>query len=143
MVKVYDLSVDLNNDPERVRLAQALTLDADRPSLGLKGSFGLFGSPEWWENVRTGAILTERLIGVIRRVYAAGQDPSDIPNSFDMVTPDGETHSESIYVNARQDVGKFQLGSTVEVLYALDELKSPRRDGTKYSKIVLEMSVST
>lgn len=40
----YQLAEELRRDPEQVFLVQSLTLDKNRPLLGLKGSFGLFGS---------------------------------------------------------------------------------------------------
>lgn len=43
---VYQLAEELRRDPEQVFLVQSLTLDKNRPLLGLKGSFGLFGSKE-------------------------------------------------------------------------------------------------
>jgi hypothetical protein len=144
MSKVYELSEELDHDPEQVALAQALTLNPDKPYLGLKGNLGLFGSPEWWSNIRDGIIPTARLSGIIQRVYVTGQDVADAPNTFDMVTTDGRKHVEGIYVNSPQDINKFREGVSVEIVYAMDELKSSQSHGEKsYSNIVLEMSVSS
>ncbi len=143
MFKVYELSEELDHDPEQIALAQALTLNADKPYLGLKGNLGLFGSPEWWANIRAGVMPTARLSGVIQRVYTTGQDAVDAPNTFDMVTSDGQKHVEGIYVNSPQDVYRFKEGASIEVVYAMDELKALLPNGEKnYSNIVLEMSVS-
>ena len=52
MRTVYDLEIKLQSDPEQVRDAQALTLDGSRPLMGLAGTYGLFGSAEWWGNLK-------------------------------------------------------------------------------------------
>lgn len=144
MKLVYRLSEELDNDLGQVAAAQALSLDATRPCVGLKGTHGLFGSPEWWANIEAGIIPKKRLSGVIARVYVAGQDYSDVPNAFDLRGSDGHVHMEGIYVNSQDDVALYQVGRQVEVVYVLDELKMPLPDGGKdYLEIVLEVSVSS
>ena len=141
--RVYQLSEELTQDPEQVVDAQALTLDQSRPHIGLKGSFGLFGSAEWWANINAGVMPLKRLSGVIKRVYVAGQDRSDVPNAFDLLSGNGQVQMEGIYVNSPEDVALYQVGRKVDVVYALDELKAPLPDGGKnYSEIVLEVSIS-
>lgn len=140
--RIYQLSEELAQDPEQVADAQALTLDQSRPYLGLKGSLGLFGSEEWWANIKAGVIPLKHLSGVIKRVYVAGQDRSDAPNAFDLLSSDGQVRMEGIYVNSPEDVALYQVGRKVDVVYALDELKTPLPDsGKNYSEIVLEVSV--
>src|SRR5690606_27061228 len=73
MKVVYQLADELARNPVHVELVQALTLDAAKPLLGLKGKHGLFGSAEWWENIRRRRIRTEVRSGVIERTYFAGQ----------------------------------------------------------------------
>lgn len=144
MMKIYRLSEELAGDPEQVADAQALTLDQTRPHMGLKGNCGLFGSSEWWESVQSGRMPQRRISGVIKRVFVAGQDRSEIPNAFDMTTHDGTVRMEGIYVNSPQDVLRYQVGRTVEVLYALDELKMALPNGEKnYLEIVIEVSISS
>jgi hypothetical protein len=144
MMKVYDLAIELARDPEQVELAQALTLNPKKPYLGLKGNHGLFGSSDWWQNIRNGVIPTKRLTGVIQRVYVSGQDASDQPNTFDMTSNDGNVYAEGIYVNSPDDAIRFKSGCTVDVFYAFDELKSPLPNGeANFSKIVLEMFISS
>jgi hypothetical protein len=143
MKRVYLLSEELQSDPSRVQLAQALTLDRGRPHMGLKGSRGLFGSPEWWESINDGAMPLRRRTGVIVRVYEAGQDNIGVHNSFDRKLEDGSIEMEGIYVNHRSDAAFFQSGSLVQVVYALDELKRANEDGSsELADIVLEMAIS-
>lgn len=141
--RVYQLSDELVHDTEQVADAQALTLDQSRPHIGLKGSLGLFGSSEWWKNIETGVMPLKHLSGVIKRVYVAGQDRSDVPNAFDLASSDGTVLMEGIYVNSPEDVTLYQVGRQVNVVYVLDELKMPSPDGGKnYLEIVFEVSIS-
>ena len=142
---MYLLSEELKNDQERVISAQELTLDSSRPLMGLKGAHGLFASDEWWGSIQEKKIPLLFVSGVITRVYVAGQDEGDINNTVDLVTEDGSVTSVGIYTNNIDDVSLFNTGCRVEIVYALDELKrQPARDGgVNYSKVALEMAVST
>lgn len=145
MKRVYLLSRELEADPEQVALAQALTLNAAKPRMGLKGTLGLFGSPEWWASIEQRKMPLRFISGVIQRAYVAGQDESvTLNNAIDLLLDDGSVLMESIYVNNKDDVNLFRAGHWVEVAYALDELKrQPAQDGgVNYSDIVLEMAVS-
>lgn len=144
MTRVFELALELEADPEHVALAQALTLNKSKPQMGLLGSRGLFGSEEWWANIRSGAMPLERVSGVITRAYHAGQDSSGPNNAIDLVADEGLVQSVGIYVNDPVNVGLFQPGHAVAVTYALDELKpqAAMNSGRPYSKIALEMAVS-
>jgi hypothetical protein len=142
MKLVYQLSKDLQLDPEQVADAQALTLDQSRPNIGLKGTSGLFGSAEWWANISAGVMPVKRIAGFIERTYVAGQDRLSAPNTFDMRMTSGEMRMEGIYTNLPEDVALYRPGRKVEVVYVLDELKGTSPDGgARYSEIVLEVSV--
>ena len=144
MKRVYLHSEELKNNPERVAKAQALTLNAAKPLLGLKGTHGLYGSPEWWASIEQRKMPLLFVSGIIRRMYFAGQDEPGENNSFELLLEDGSTHDQSIYANDEADVSLFRPGCRVEIVYALDELKDqPAPDGgINYSKIPLEMAVS-
>ena len=144
MKLVYQLSEELKNNSERVSLTQALTLDDTRPSMGLRGSLGLFGSQLWWNNIQQGVMPLLRISGVVRRAYCAGQDPTGENNMVDLELVDGSVRTVGIYVNDKIDIGLFKPGHKVEIVYALDELKhQPAVDGgVNYSKVALEMAVS-
>lgn len=144
MKRVYHLSDDLKIDTEQVALTQALTLDSSRPLMGLKGTHGLFASPEWWANIDQKKMPLSFISGVIQRTYIAGQDNGDEPNGMILQQDDGSTQDVGIYVNTPTDIPLFKPGSLVEVVYVLDELKrQPGADGNiNYSKIALEMTVS-
>lgn len=146
MKQVYDLAKALEKDPEQVRLTQALTLDVSRPLLGLRGNLGLFGSSEWWANIKSGRMKTRSCSGAIERTYFAGQDSrwGDQINSFRLRLDDGTVVDESIYVLVRADTKLFVAGARASMTYALDELKQQpgENGGTNYLEIMLEMAVS-
>ena len=126
MSLVYRLDVELSQNPERVRLAQELTLDENRPRFGLKGTHGLFGSTEWWGNIEKQLLQTRTVSGDIEEVYWAGQDArwGDAINSFRYLDENGDSQTEGIYVNSRQDVKKFMPGVRFVMVYVIDELKT-------------------
>jgi hypothetical protein len=64
MKLVYQLSVDLAENPASMYRIQKTTLDESKPLIGLKGTYGLYGSDEWWNNI---------INGVIPLVYRSGQ----------------------------------------------------------------------
>ena len=144
MRSVFRLEDRLREDPERVRLAQALTLNPSKPLMGLRGTYGLFGSPEWWSNILEGKMPLLHLSGVVQRAYVAGQDGGETNNTIDLRLDDGSVHMVGIYVNDKKDVELFHPGSRVGIVYARDELKQqPAADGgVNYLNIALEMAVS-
>ncbi|MFJ2453664.1 hypothetical protein ACIOWK_18425 [Pseudomonas protegens] len=141
---VYQLAEELRRDPEQVFLVRSLTLDKNRPLLGLKGSFGLFGSKEWWGNISCGVMPAKKISGVIVRIYYSGQDGDMPDNTMDVMLDEGVLCTEGIYVHDEEDVSFYQVGSRVEVFYVLDPLKdeSLSRDQSGASKIVIEVAVS-
>ena len=143
MKKVFDLQDELLANPGRVRKTQALTLDHARPQIGLRGTYGLFGSQDWWDSVNSGRMPLLRLSGVVERVYVAGQDEVEA-NTVDIRSADGNLHSVGIYLNDKSDLPLLRIGASVEIVYALDELKQqPAPDGgVNASKVALEMAVS-
>lgn len=144
MRQVFALQEELKVNPERIALTQALTLNASKPHMGLKGTHGLFGSPDWWESIREKKMPLLFISGVIERAYVAGQDKQGMNNTVDLIQQDGTVRSVGIYVNNLNDAQLFRPGYKAEIVYALDELKhQPASDGgVNYSKVALEMTVS-
>jgi hypothetical protein len=144
MRRVYQLSEELKNDSEQIASAQALTMDRSKPTMGLKGRYGLFGSQDWWTFIAQRKIPLLFVSGIICRTYAAGQDASEEANTVQLLLESGSVRDVGIYVNDKADISLFQVGCRVELVYALDELKKqPASDGgINCSKIALEMAVS-
>jgi hypothetical protein len=143
---VYTLRDKLRADPGYVAQVQAMTLNAERPLLGLKGKHGLFGSDAWWESIREGRIKTKVISGVITELFFAGQDSrwGDQVNSFWLKLDDGSTLQEGIYATQKADRRLFVVGATVACAHALDELKKQPGPGgtTNYAEASLEVAVS-
>lgn len=125
MKQVYDLRNELLADPESVRKAQELTLDESRPLYGIKGVYGLFGSPDWWANLDNGKIPLKEVCGVISRTYLAGweNDGSDGVD-FDLRLEDGSILKESSYFDDPADMRLFKAGAKVKFVYVLEVLKN-------------------
>lgn len=140
---VFQLTEKLKALPELTMKIQTLTLDPLRPSLGLKGSNGLYGSQEWWDSIEQGRIPLKYISGKIIKTYVVGQDPSPVDNGFTLLLKDGSTYKGGIYdYTKKADKKLFKIGATVEMVYVLDELKRPSPTGEKnYLDIVLEMAV--
>ncbi|KVD49103.1 hypothetical protein WS61_05875 [Burkholderia sp. ABCPW 11] len=140
---VFRLEDRLREDPMQVQLAQALTPNAAKPRMGLRGTYGLFGSTEWWASIQEVRMPLLYQIDVIRRAFVAGQDENVPNNTIEIQLDDGALCTSGIYVNNKIDVELFQPGRRVGIVYALDELKQqPAPDGSlNQSKIALEMVV--
>lgn len=136
--QVYSLAVVLKANPSQVTETQALTLDNQRPLMGLKGNMGLYGSEEWWRNIRDGNLKSEILKGTIVETYWAGQDSrwGDEVNSFKVELSNGVLEDESIYTNRRDDKKLFKPGTKLVMAYVFDEMKS-----SEMLKIMLEVFV--
>ncbi len=140
MKLVYELSVALEHDPEHIKVVQALTLNKSRPFMGLKGTYGLFGSDKWWNNIRTGVMPLRHVSGVIVRTFWGGQDTLGADNCFDLISEDGDVIFESFYANNPEDFALFKVGCRVEMLYVVDEYKNPSsNDGSGFP---IEIAVS-
>tara|TARA_R110001583_G_C5580675_1_gene402861 strand:- start:69 stop:542 length:474 start_codon:yes stop_codon:yes gene_type:complete len=146
MKLVCDLKERLKVDAKQVELAQALTLNPDKPLLGLKGSLGLFGSHEWWESIEKGVMPVCIMQGAIVRAYVAGKDRNgSSPNDMiEVLLEDGSVCHDGIYTNDKSDVRLFVPGARVALAYIYDELKaqSASDGGINYARVVLEMAVS-
>ncbi|OZG69972.1 hypothetical protein BTA51_28460 [Hahella sp. CCB-MM4] len=137
MKLVYELKKELEANPQKMRDVHALTLDKSKPSMGLSGRNGLYGTDEWWENIEKSVIPTKKVSGTIEELYVAGMEAGEV-NEFKFVCDDDwSSKSESIYFNNEEDKELFIPGSRVEMLYVLEELKN----GIRYP-LLLEMAVS-
>ncbi len=122
MKVVYSLKEYLLNNPRYVADVQARTLDnRDLPG-GLKGTYGLFGTDEWWRNIESGVIPVTTLTGVIVRLYREGMDNGQ---GFEMTLADGSLFKWSCVCNRRKDLKRYQVGKTLSYTFATEPLKNP------------------
>ena len=140
--RVYTLTEALEADPTQVELAQALTLNPNKPRMGLKGTFGLFGSSQWWDNINRRKMHLRFRRGTIVALSEAGQDSkTGVNNTMVLELPDGTQEPVGIYVNNKKQAKLFQLGSTVLMVEALDDYKRSNANFPDVG-ITLEVAVS-
>ncbi|MCH7329444.1 hypothetical protein [Acinetobacter modestus] len=145
MKLVYQVRVKIEQNPKHVKAVQALTLNQSRPTHGLNGTYGLYGSAEWLNNLELGVIPRKKITGLIRRIYIVDMDESEGPDTMDVVLDcDGKTVSKGIFFNDENDLQLFEVGKRVEILYYIEEMKAvDHSTGEKVKhEFVLEMAVS-
>ncbi len=89
-----DVAYELVRNTEFIAHVQKATLTTTE--FGLEPNHGLFGSDEWWSNIRSGNLPTHHLAGTITKVYRGSQ--GDWP-LFLMTTDAGEEYSWTREVN--------------------------------------------
>ncbi len=122
MKTVYDLKTALADDPARVEATQKLTLDATRPLMGLAGSYGLFGSAEWWESLNSGKIPTKIYEGVIESVQFEGMNNEG--RSFTLVQADTEPYTYSCVANQKNNLRIYEVGRKARVIVFSERKKN-------------------
>jgi hypothetical protein len=139
---VYQLGLELLDRPDMVKDAQALTLNSELP-MGFKGTHGLYGSSEWWGNIRSGVIPTSVVVGTIVEIGAAGF-PEDGASKTEMhiKMEDGGDEGWTMLANDPQDISLYKVGRRVMIYCAFDERKRPGGRFGKYIRVIVEMAVS-
>lgn len=142
--RVFSLERRLKEHPEDIEATQALTLNMNRPNLGLCGDCGLYGSDQWWSSVLNGAIPQRCCNGIILERYAGGMDSHGVENSISVRLAPAKMWYGGMYANDPLDADLFRVGHRIVFVLALDKVKSqPARDGgVNYAEIMLEMAVS-
>lgn len=113
MKTIYDLAITLARDPGRVVETQALTQDDTRPLMGLKGAYGLFGSADWWINLKSGVIPITIYQGEIGSLQFEGMHNEG--RSFTLKLKGGGTYTYSCVTNEKADYGAYAVGRQVRV----------------------------
>lgn len=111
--------------------------------IGLTGTNGLYGSDEWWANIKSGKIPTECIDGKIVKIVEDGQDKSGVPNTVVIRCNDGVERKSPIYLLNNNDAAQFVSGRRLRIVNALEVLKSKefslRSDG--YHPVTLEIFI--
>lgn len=113
MRTIYDFEVELEKDPKQVADTQALTIDESRPLIGLAGTYGLFGSAEWWDNLKSGTIPATVYEGVIESLQFEGMHNEG--RSFTLRLEDGGSYTYSCVANQRPDLKAYATGRRARV----------------------------
>jgi hypothetical protein len=88
---------------------------------GLQPTHGLFGSPEWWENIKAGKLQMHTVRGVIEQVYMGSQN--DWP-MCEVLSDDGE---KSRWTREVQDFSLdslYRVGARIEIDYVFQKSKA-------------------
>lgn len=121
MLQIYALEVAHQDDPSKVELAQKLTLDKDRPQMGLAGIYGLFGSPDWWTNLNAGRIPITEYTGIIETVQFSGMHNES--RSFTLRLTNGGRYTYTCVANQKRDLKRYRQGRKVTVIAFTEKLK--------------------
>ncbi|TVO58081.1 hypothetical protein [Denitromonas halophila] len=138
MKTIYTLKNELAADPGQVAAAQALTLDASRP-FGLNGTFGLFGSDEWWKSIENGLLGQTVLSGVITSLRRVGMHNES--QEFVMRLDSGGTYAYDTVADTKHDVKMYVVGKKARVVLVRDPWKRPSAARGTHSEIVIEIAV--
>ncbi len=122
MKTIYDLAITLARDPEQVDDAQALTQDESRPHMGLKGAYGLFGSAEWWNNLKTGKMPTTVYEGEIESLQFEGMHNEG--RSFTLRLANGGRYTYSCVANKAADGEAYAVGRRARITAYSEPMKS-------------------
>lgn len=136
----YSLKEFANINLNEIQKIRELSLDNNRPFLGMKPDKGLYVSPEWWDNIDKGIIPSYFTTGTIIKTYHAGQDNLGFDNSFIYQTNTGILLKESMYYLNQKDKFLFEIGKKVVIFYATLEYKNPNEK--EYLDNVIEMAIS-
>jgi hypothetical protein len=122
MKKIYSLETNHADDPTLVELTQKLTLDKDRPMMGLAGNYGLYGSPEWWENLYSGVIPLHVYEGVIDDIHFSGMNNES--KSFTLLLDSGGKYKYTCVVNRKKNMKHYQIGHRFKVTVFTEKMKN-------------------
>ncbi|WP_111854680.1 hypothetical protein [Acinetobacter oleivorans] len=145
MYLVYHVRDKIRKDPNYIKKVQALTLNELRPMHGLKGTYGLYGSFEWLNNLESGTIPRKEISGIIQRIYTTDMDNGNIPDTMDIELKDiGKIMKQGIFLNNESDINLFMVGKRVEVIYYIEDMKAIDHSTGENRKheFVLEMKIS-
>lgn len=115
----------LERDREYVERVQAGTVEAGE--LALRTDNGLFGSSQWWAAIRKGTVPTERIEGMIVKLYKQGEWPEF------SVDADGQRTSWAM----DGDVSHYEEGKRVRIDFVTLEYQNPKPNGEASTRAVL------
>ncbi len=115
----------LERDHEYIERVQAGTVEAGE--LALRTDNGLFGSSQWWAAIGDGTVPTERIEGMIVKLYKKGEWPEFAVES------DGQRTSWAM----DGDVTRYEEGKRVRIDFVTLEYQKTKPDGEASTRAVL------
>lgn len=117
---------------------QEASLNTDQ--FGYQQTHGLFGSPEWWTNITSGALPLHTLSGTISKVYMGSM--RDWPEI--RVRDRSGTESNWTREALTPELDKvYREGAEVEIDYVLQRFKEKAWNGPEEVKCVIEIRVAS
>lgn len=129
----------LADDRAYIDAVQRATLNTKE--YGLQPTHGLFGSPEWWAQVRSGTLPTVTIRGVVAKVYMGSMN--DWPEFSLREEDSGEESSWTRKVNDRSADRRYKVGARIEIDYVIQLFKKPLPVLGPESKCVLEIRIES
>ena len=122
MKTIFLLERYLKDRPDVIKDAQELTLNKEKPSMGLSGKHGLYASDEWWESLNNGIFETKTYEGKISTIKFEGMNNEG--KSFTLQLKNGGTYKYSCRINSKKDISLYKEGKTLRVTTYLERLKN-------------------
>ncbi len=122
LTTVFSLEQKLRDEPSLIELTQKLTLNKDKPQMGLKGNLGLYGSSEWWSNIRSGVIPRKTYEGVIDNIHMSGMHNES--KSFTVSLSGGGSYTYTCAANRKKDLTLYKAGAAIKVTAFQEQMKN-------------------
>lgn len=126
MPNMMNCVYELKRDPDGIAGMQRASLDSP---YGLTITHGLVGSSEWWQQVASGSLPTQRRVGLVS-VFWPGQGKAG-PVEFQLRAEDGTTSNWPCEMEPLAAGKVFTLHRPAAVEYVVQELKIPFNDRTE------------
>ncbi|WP_263408639.1 hypothetical protein [Terriglobus tenax] len=126
----------LVDDKKKIEQVQKATLTTKE--FGFQQTHGLFGSPEWWGNIETGALPRITLQGKITNVYMGSM--GDWP-MVDILAPNGTISKWTRWVSDPSLDALYVVGSRIEIDYVVQQFKENSWGGPREAKQEIEIRI--
>ncbi|MBS1801685.1 MAG: hypothetical protein JSS95_17880 [Acidobacteria bacterium] len=126
----------LRFDHRHIELVQRATLTTKE--YGIQQTHGLFGSPEWWDNIRDGKLRLYTVRGVIKSAFMAGHN--DWP-MCEVLSDDGALSQWTREMNDAASDSLYRAGTKIEIDYVLQQSKPDSWTAGAEQKCVTEVRI--
>jgi hypothetical protein len=127
---------ELKKDSDFISKVQQATLTTE--NFGIEPTSGLFGSPEWWEQICRGKLPVYTLRGVITKRYMASM--ADWPE-IEVQSDAGELSHWTRRCNAKEQDALYVPGQPIEIDYVMQRHRPKSFDHGAEHKQVIEIRI--
>ena len=125
----------LKDDSERFSQSQKAAVATES---GFEATYGVVGSPEWWEKISSGELPVQTCSGIITKRYMGSWN--DWPE-FTMRSGSGEESNWSRFGHSGEADKYYKVGSRIEIDYVVQRLQGKALLPGEERKIVLEVRI--